>query len=89
MSFIGKKNLRKLFDKVLRVTNPLYLIHLDIGEPMNATRHAASCFLTFDNYSCYGCAFLLSHHPKVLDCFKCFTVEVENQKKIKYKFEKD
>jgi hypothetical protein len=77
---IGKA-CKKPFGKAVRGTQPLELIHSDICRPMNVkARHSASYFLTFiDDYTRYGYVQLITHCYEVLDCFKRFVVEVENQ----------
>ena len=76
------KTYRKPFGKAPRATHPLELPHSDICGPMNVKAcYVASYFLTFiDDYSHFSYVYLISHRFEVLDCFKCFVAEVENQK---------
>ena len=78
---LASKACRKPFGKAVRATQPLKLIRSDICEPMNVKAcHGASYFLTFiDDYTRYGYVQLIAHRYKVLDCFKRFVAEVENQ----------
>jgi len=80
-SCLAGKACRKPFGKAVRATQPLELVHSDICGPMNVkARHGASYFLTLiDDYTRYGYVYLLSHRYEVLDCFKRFLAEVENQ----------
>ena len=75
------KACRKPFGKATRATHVLELVHSNICGPMNVkARHVASYFLTFiDDYTRFGSVYLISHHYKALDCFKCFVAEVKNQ----------
>jgi hypothetical protein len=65
----------------------LEIIHTDICGPFNVrTVDGFDSFITFtDDYSCYGYIYPIKERSKVLDKFKIFKDEVENQldKKIK------
>ncbi len=78
---LAGKACRKPFGRASRVSHPLELVHSDICGPVNVkARHGASYFLTFiDDYSRFGYVYLISHRYEVLDCFKRFLAEVENQ----------
>ena len=78
---LAGKACRKPFGKAVRATQPLELIHSNICGPMNVkARHSASYFLTFiDDYTQYAYVQLIAHRYEVLDCFKRFVAEVENQ----------
>lgn len=80
--FLARKACRKLFGKPPRATRPLELVHPYLCGPINVkSRHGASYFLTFiDYYSRYSYVYLISRCFKALDYFKCFVVEVKNQK---------
>ena len=80
-SCLAGKAYRKPFIKAVRATQPLELVHSDVCGPINVKAcHGASYFLTLiDDYTRYGYVYLLSHRYEVLDCFKCFLAEVENQ----------
>ena len=70
-----------------RCNDVLELIHTDICGPFpTLSWNGQQYFITFiDDYSRYGCLYLIHEKSQSLDVFKNFKVEVENQlsKKIK------
>jgi len=79
-SLSGKATI-KPFSKAMRASSPLGLVHSDICGPMNVkAHHGAIYFITLiDDYSRYGCVYLLSYRYEALDVFKHFVAEVETQ----------
>jgi hypothetical protein len=69
------------------VLSVLEIIHIDICGPFNVrTIDGFDSFITFtDDYSRYGYIYPIKERSEVLDKFKIFKVEIENQldKKIK------
>jgi hypothetical protein len=63
------------------VRSVLEIIHIDICGPFNVrTVDGFDSFITFtDDYSRYGYIYPIKERSKVLDKFKIFKAEVENQ----------
>ncbi|GKB31868.1 retrotransposon protein, putative, ty1-copia subclass [Tanacetum coccineum] len=81
-SCISGKMARKLFPhQVERAKDLLELIHTDVCEPFRTvSREGANYFITFiDDFSRYGFVYLMKHKHEVLETFKVFHNEVENQ----------
>ena len=78
---LARKATRLPFGKAKRVTFPLQLIHSDICGPMNVrARHCAHYIITsIDDFTKYGCVYLISHKSEELECFKRYNRLVENQ----------
>nr|GEV40781.1 hypothetical protein [Tanacetum cinerariifolium] len=64
-----------------RATDLFGIIHTDVCNPLrHVSRQGDSYFITFtDDYSRYGCVYLLKHKHEVFETFKVFKNEVENQ----------
>nr|GEV79061.1 hypothetical protein [Tanacetum cinerariifolium] len=78
---LGKMT-RKSFPRLTeRKTGLLGIIHTDMCGPLrHVSRQCASYFITFtDDYSRFGCVYLLKHKNEVFETFKVFKNEVENQ----------
>ena len=65
---------------VIRVSEPLDLIHFDICEfERTLTRNGKRYFITFiDDCSNFSYVYLLKNKSEVIDMFKIFLNEVEN-----------
>ncbi|GJS36239.1 retrotransposon protein, putative, ty1-copia subclass [Tanacetum coccineum] len=82
VSCLSGKMTRKSFShRPQRATDLLGLIHTDVCGPLrHVSIQYASYFITFtDDYSRYGYIYLLKHKHEVLETFKVFKNEVENQ----------
>ncbi|XP_077215490.1 uncharacterized protein LOC143850059 [Tasmannia lanceolata] len=75
------KIITKSFPKVDRTSNLLDLIHSDVCDIHSVpTKGGKKYFVTFiDDYSRYCYVYLLSHKDEVLEKFKIYKTEVENQ----------
>nr|GEW76118.1 hypothetical protein [Tanacetum cinerariifolium] len=82
VSCMSRKMARKPYKhQVERAKDLLGLIHTDVCGPFKImSRQGASYFVTFTNdFSRYGCVYLLKHKYEVFETFKLFQKEVENQ----------
>ncbi|GJT57435.1 retrotransposon protein, putative, ty1-copia subclass [Tanacetum coccineum] len=82
VSCLSGKMTRKSFPhRPERATDLLGIIHTDVCGPLrHVSRQGVSYFITFtDDYSRYGYVYLLKHIHEVLETFKVFKNEVENQ----------
>nr|GEY01592.1 hypothetical protein [Tanacetum cinerariifolium] len=82
VSCMSRKMTRKPYSHQLkRAKDLLGLIHTDVcGLFKIVSRQGASCFITFtDDFNRYGYVYLLKHKHEVLETFKVFQKEVENQ----------
>src|SRR5436189_4124552 len=81
------KTTRKSFPSIIRTFEPLELIHSDVCDSNRVlTRGGRRYFVTFiDNHSKLCHTYLLKFKDEVLDWFKVYKAEAENQleKKIK------
>ena len=81
------KHTKKPFKSITRNSEPLELIHSDVCDSNRVlTRGGRRYFVTFiDDHSRYCYTYLLKTKDKVLDRFKVFKAESENQldRKIK------
>jgi len=70
-----------------RTTGPLELIHSDLAGPMATTSlGGAKYFLLFiDDYSRYTTVYTIRNKSAVIDCFRNYKAEVENQYSQKIK----
>nr|GFB69589.1 hypothetical protein [Tanacetum cinerariifolium] len=77
----GKMARKPYTHQVERAKDLLGLIHIDVCGPFKiVSRQGASYFVTFTNdFSRYGYVYLLKHKHEVLETFKVFQKEVENQ----------
>ncbi|GKB64791.1 retrotransposon protein, putative, ty1-copia subclass [Tanacetum coccineum] len=77
----GKMARKSYSHQVERAKDLLGLIHTDVYGPFRTvSRQRASYFVTFiDDFSRYGYVYLLKHKHEVLETFKVFQKEVENQ----------
>jgi len=77
---VGKTTM-KPFNKAMRASSPLQLIHSNICGPMNVkAHHGAINFITLINdYPQYEYMHLLSHRYEALDVLKCFVAKVGTQ----------
>ena len=64
------------------------IIHTDVCDPMSVKARGKYCyFLTFTNdLSRYGYIYLMKHKSEIVEKFKEFQSEVENQRSKKIKF---
>nr|GEV99290.1 ribonuclease H-like domain-containing protein [Tanacetum cinerariifolium] len=82
VSCMSEKMARKPYThQVERAKDLLGLIHADVCGPFRTvSKQGASYFVTFtDGFSRYGYVYLLKHKHEVLETFKVFQKEVENQ----------
>ncbi|GJX81622.1 retrotransposon protein, putative, ty1-copia subclass [Tanacetum coccineum] len=82
VSFLSDNITRKSFPhRPERATDLLGIIHTDVCGPLrHVSKQGASYFITFtDDYSRYGYVYLLKHKHEVIETFKVFKNEVENQ----------
>nr|GEW78166.1 hypothetical protein [Tanacetum cinerariifolium] len=82
VSCLSVKMTKKPFPhRTERATSLLEIIHTDVCGPLrHVSRQGASYFITFTNdYSHYGYVYLLKHKHEVLETFKVFKNEMENQ----------
>ncbi|GJY87475.1 retrotransposon protein, putative, ty1-copia subclass [Tanacetum coccineum] len=77
----GKMARKPYSHQVERAKDLLGLIHTDVCGPFRTmSRQGTSYFVTFtDEFSRYGYVYLLKHKHEVLETFKMFQKEVENQ----------
>ncbi|GJX37014.1 retrotransposon protein, putative, ty1-copia subclass [Tanacetum coccineum] len=77
----GKMARKPYSHQVERAKDLLGLIHTDVfGTFRTVSRQGASYFVTFtDDFSRYGYVYLLKHKHEVIETFKVFQKEVENQ----------
>ena len=75
------------FSKSMSACFLLELIHTDICGPMNVkARHEAQYLITFIyDFTRFGHIYLNSHIFEALDCFKIYSILVENQLNTKIK----
>ena len=80
------KNTRKSFPSITRTSEPLELIHSDVCDSNRVlTRGGRRYFVTFiDDYSKFCHTYLLKF-KEVLDWFKVYKAEAENQREKKIK----
>ena len=85
-SLVGKAT-RLSFGKAKQACFPLKLIHSEICGPMNVrARHGAQYSITFiDDFTRFSHVYLISHRSEALDCFKRYSILVENQLNTKIK----
>nr|GEZ77723.1 retrotransposon protein, putative, Ty1-copia subclass [Tanacetum cinerariifolium] len=79
--YVWKDGRKPYTHQVKRDKDLLGLIHTDVcGLFKIMSRQGANYFVTFtDDFSCYGYVYFLKHKHEVVETFKVFQKEVENQ----------